>query len=215
MGSHVPIFHKQGRRVAFIHIPKVAGTSIEALFKSNGWEMEFHARHYDPYAPSPQHLTYESLKEHVPDLDSLVSFAVVRDPMARIRSEWQYQFGVLNSTMLDFGDFLRHVECSLSVSKTYWDNHWRPQSDFLSDELNRVFSLEEISRELPTFLGENDILQSSEIPHNNRSKRKNNNRFKKCYQVTEETADRIKRIYKVDYERFGEFGYTTEGIELT
>ena len=214
MGSLVPIFEKQGQRIAFIHIPKVAGTSIEELFKNNGWEMEFHARHYDPYTPSPQHLTYESLKEFVPDLDSLESFAVVRDPMARIRSEWQYQFAILKSTMLDFSDFIRHVECSLSVSKSYWDNHWRPQSDFLSDNMSRVFSLETMSSELPEFLEQKGIIRGGSIPHNNQSKRKKS-RFKKFYDVSQETADRIKRIYRSDYNSFSRFGYTTDGIKLT
>ena len=176
--------------------------------------MEFHARHYDPYAPSPQHMTYDTLKEVVPDLDSLVSFAVVRDPMARIRSEWQYQFAIIKSTMLNFEDFIRHVECSLSVSKTYWDNHWRPQSDFMSDNLDQVFCLERVSKELPDFLKENDIICDGEMPHNNRSRKKKNH-FKKFYQVNRETSDRIKRIYQSDYERFGEFGYTTDGIKLT
>ena len=214
VGRHVPIFQKHGRRIAFIHIPKVAGSSIETLFKNHGWEMEFHARHYDAYVPSPQHLTYEALREQVPDLDSLISFAVVRDPMARVRSEWQYQFSILKATLLDFPDFIRHMEASLSVSKTYWDNHWRPQSDFLSDELDRVFCLEELSRELPNFLDEHDIIRNGEVPHSNRSRR-GSNRFMKLYRVDQATADRIKRIYRSDYERFGEFGYDTDGIRLT
>ena len=176
--------------------------------------MEFHARHYDAYVPSPLHLTYEALREQVPDLDSLVSFAVVRDPMARVRSEWQYQFSILRATLLDFPDFMRHMECSLSVSKTYWDNHWRPQSDFLSDHLDRIFCLEELSRELPIFLRDNDIIQDGEVPHSNRSQR-GNTRYMKMYRVDQETVDRIKRIYRPDYEQFSEFGYNIDGIQLT
>lgn len=176
--------------------------------------MRFHARHYDPYVPSPQHQTYDELRTAVPDLDSLISFAVVRNPMARIRSEWQYQFAILKYTMLDFPDFVRHMECSLSVSKTYWDNHWRPQTDFLSDNLDQVFSLERMSRELPAFLEEHGIIEGATVPHNNRSKA-GRNRFNKYYRVDRETADRIERIYQSDFDRFQEFGYTTGGIELT
>ena len=210
----MPIFEKNGKRVAFIHVPKVAGTSIETLFKDSGWEMHFHARHYDPYIPSPQHLTYEDLKKEVPELDSMVSFMVVRSPMARIRSEWQYQFSILQYTKLSFIDFVRNMECSLMVSKTYWDNHWRPQSDFMSDSLTRVFQMEKLSRDLPGFLAEFDIIKNAKIPHGNKSKRKKAE-SKKYFQVDQVTADRIKRIYKPDYDRLSEFGYRTDEIRLT
>ena len=210
----MPIFEKNGRRVAFVHVPKVAGTSIELLFKNHGWNMTLHARHYNPYVPSPQHMTYEDLGEVVPDLDSLTSFRVVRSPMARVRSEWQYQFGILKYTMLDFIDFVRHMEASLMISKTYWDNHWRPQSDFVSDKVDRVFKIEEIAKELPLFLAEHEIIEKAELPHNNRSQRKKKT-YRKHYRVDQVTADRIKRIYRCDYERFRVFGYAPDEIKLT
>lgn len=211
----MPIFEKNGRRVAFVHVPKVAGTSIELLFKNHGWEMTLHARHYNPYHPSPQHMTYEDLGTVVPDLDSLTSFMVVRSPMARIRSEWQYQFGILNYTLLDFSDFVRNMEHSLKVSKSYWDNHWRPQSDFISDQMDRVFRLEDISRDLPQFLEDNGIIKNAVLPHNNRSRVKKNKVYQAHYRVDQVTADRINRIYGCDYDHFREFGYTPDEIKLT
>lgn len=38
----MPLFHKNNKRILFIHIPKAGGTSIEQFFKRNGWEMEFY-----------------------------------------------------------------------------------------------------------------------------------------------------------------------------
>ena len=201
--------------MAFVHVPKVAGTSIELLFKNHGWNMTLHARHYDPYVPSPQHMTYTDLGQAVPDLDSLTSFMVIRSPMARIRSEWQYHFGVLFHTLLDFPDFVRHMESSLEVSKTYWDNHWRPQSDFASDKMDRIFQIENISQELPVFLEEHDIIKNAELPHNNRSQRNKKKVYQRHYRVDQVTADRINRIYGCDYDRFHEFGYTPDEIKLT
>lgn len=197
----MPIFEKNGRRVAFIHIPKAAGSSVEQLFTSDGWTMSFYKPTYDGYTVSDQHRTYQDLKEKIPDLDQLESFAITRDPFSRLVSEWGYQTKRIKSSKLNFNDFVRHLECSLKVDERYWDNHYRPQTDFIDDGINAVIKMEDIREGLPRFLRENGIMDDPKIPHVNRLEKR---RGKPELCMSREAEDRILRVYERD---FAELGY--------
>ena len=197
----MPIFEKNGKRVAFIHIPKAAGSSVEHLFKSDGWAMSFYKPTFDGYKVSDQHQTYRDLKKRIPDLDELDSFAITRDPFTRLVSEWGYQTKRIRSSKLSFNDFVRHLECSLGVDKGYWDNHYRPQTDFIEDEINAVIKMEDIREALPVFLRENGIMDDPKIPHVNRLEKRRN---KPELAMSREVEDRIMRVYEKD---FAELGY--------
>ena len=139
----MPIFEKQGQRLAFIHIPKAAGSSIERYFTDLGWVMSFYLPCTDPNDPADHHLTYSVLRERIPDLDTIPSFCVVRNPYRRIVSEWRWHRTVMRTTIISFPDFVRRMTVSLQTSQTYWDNHWRPQSDFLDDAIDYCYTLGE------------------------------------------------------------------------
>lgn len=196
----MPIFEKNGRRVAFIHIPKAAGSSVEQLFKANGWTMTFYRSTHDGYKVSDQHQTYVDLKQKIPDLDEIDSFAITRDPLSRLISEWGYQTKRIGSSKLSFSDFVRHLECSLKVDVRYWDNHYRPQADFYDDEINAVIKMENISGELPRFLREKGIMEDAQIPHVNRLRKSRNGQG---LFVSPEVQERIMRVYGEDYGKFG------------
>jgi len=192
----MPIFEKNGRRVAFIHIPKAAGSSVETMFKADGWSMILYKESYDGYTVSEQHRTYASVKETVDDLDEIDSFVITRDPLSRLISEWRYQTEKVRSSKLDFGDFVRHVECSLKQHKSYWDNHWRPQVDFLDENIDAVIKMESMNLELPDFLRNKGIMEDPRIPHVNRHAKK---RVGAGLNISPESKDRILRIYARDY----------------
>ena len=196
----MPIFEKNGRRVAFIHIPKAAGSSVEKMFKADGRSMSLFKQTYDGYTVSDQHKTYSSLKEDLHDLDELDSFTITREPFSRLVSEWGYQTDRIQSSALDFHDFVRHVECSLKVNKEYWDNHFRPQTDFLDDRMNAVIKMERMQEELPSFLQERGILSGAVIPHANKV---NDGNTRRQISLDAETRERIMRVYERDYLELG------------
>ena len=196
----MPIFEKNGRRVAFIHVPKAAGSSVEAMFKSDGWSMSFYKENYDGYQISEQHRTYESMKDSIHDLDELDSFVITREPLSRLISEWRYQTGKVKSSKLDFNDFVRHVECSLKQDKGYWDNHWRSQVDFLDENINAVIKMESMSEELPMFLRNSGIMKDPRIPHVNRHKKKS---MVRKLSISQKSKDIILRMYERDYAILG------------
>ena len=205
----MPIFKKNGKRLAFIHIPKAAGSSIERYFTDLGWKMTFYLPCSDPNFPAEQHFTYTVLRELVPDLDDIPSFCVVRDPFKRIASEWRWQRDIMNSTMLSFSDFVRRVDMSLRSSRTYWDNHWRPQSDFVSDEINSVIRMESLSKDFEAFLDMQGLDPSIKLPIINRTRRTTRTRLRT--KATPEAIERLVRIYRDDFEQFG---YSMEEASL-
>ena len=197
----MPVFEKQGQRIAFIHIPKAAGSSIERYFTDLGWEMSFYLPCVDPNDPAEHHLTYSVLRERINDLDEIPSFCVVRNPYKRIVSEWRWHRTTLRSTMLSFPDFVRRMSVSLKSSITYWDNHWRPQSDFLDDAIDKVMRLENIDAEFAEFVEKQGLDPSIKLPRTNQTR----SRFRRSLQpeITPETIQRIRDIYHVDFDRLG------------
>ncbi len=198
----MPIFEKNGRQVAFIHVPKAAGTSIEMMFKNAGWSMTFYSTTAGGYEVSSQHMRYSELKEKIPNLDDIPSFAIVREPLQRLISEWAYQTNQMFSSDLEFNDFVRHLDCSLKQTKIYWDNHWRPQVDFLDGPIDKVIKLENMTESLLPFLGEKNIILDPVVPHINKKKRVGKY-DRGALAISSESIERILRVYERDYTELG------------
>ena len=193
----MPVFTKDERRILFIHVPKAAGSSIEKQFTSSGWKMDYYNVCATPYEPALQHLTYDELSKTIEGIDDLESFCVVRNPFKRMISEWRWQVNIMRNTDLDFPNFVRRVQVSLKTSKTYWDNHWRPQTDFITEQVDDVFKMEELNRCFQRFAREKD-LGFTTLPTANKSKK----RFAAYPKLTinDEAVDRIRDIYRDDFE---------------
>jgi hypothetical protein len=203
----MPIFKKGDRRIAFIHVPKAAGSSIERYFTDCGWTMEFYRPCTDPNIPADHHLVYAELKNLVEDLDDIPSFCIVRNPYKRMVSEWRWQRTVMVTTKLNFPDFVRRVEVSLKNSRTYWDNHWRPQSDFLDARLDHVIKIEKLNHGFEEFSTRHDLGFTEPIPRFGKSKFGSFPRLR----TDERSMERIRSIYAADFEILG---YPTEVPEL-
>lgn len=131
----MPFVEAQGRRVLFVHIPKTGGTSIEEAMEAVG-PLRLCARAI-PKALKvpPEHLTY-------PDLESLLgddyfdyAFTVVRDPYARLESEYRMR-SILSSqglwgAMPRFSIWLDNALETVRRDRSHLANHFRPQVDFL------------------------------------------------------------------------------------
>lgn len=136
----MPIFSRDGQHVLFAHVPKTGGTAVEQVFADSGYGFM-----YRDMAPpsrggrvvrrcSPQHL-HASLLVDLFRLELFaVTFAVVREPLARFRSEFLYRHrrseaAVTPASVEAWGlDVLSRLADDPYLS----DNHFRPQHEFLT-----------------------------------------------------------------------------------
>lgn len=144
----------------FAHCPKAGGTSIETLIVDTwgdrvghlfwGWDLWWKNGGWRTAAPpsSPQHLTWADARRALPSPPDAV-FALVRDPAARMMSEYRYQSmyrrGTRAGRALARLPFCFWVRLMLAVARRNpyaFDNHFRPQSDFVPAHA-RVFHLEQ------------------------------------------------------------------------
>jgi len=149
------------RLIYFAHCPKAGGTSVEKFMVTRwgdrvgmlgwGWDRTWFGQGGErtPGPPcSPQHYTWRDAKTRLPCAPDAV-FALVRDPVARMVSEYRYQrterrAGRLWPLLrrLDFSTWL-HLMAAVQARNPYaFDNHFRPQSDFVPEGA-AVFRLED------------------------------------------------------------------------
>ena len=146
----MPIFTRDGRSVLFVHVPKTGGSSIERMLTRAGWQMGFRATpRTDPeqfryYRVSPQHYHAELLRQALRLGRFDATFLVVRDPIARFRSEY-----VMRNRKQDSAGSAAHVEAwarevmgRARRNPYVLDNHLRPQHEFVLPQAT-VFRLEE------------------------------------------------------------------------
>ncbi len=131
----MPLFTRQNRSVLFIHVPKTGGTSVEAFFARNGFAAEL----LDTGGPKslnryrrcpPQHMEAALLQAVLRPARCDYVFATVREPLARIVSEYRMRFrGVADApglpAWLDL-NLKRYLDDPYVL-----DNHLRPQVEFL------------------------------------------------------------------------------------
>lgn len=126
-------------RIAFIHNPKTAGTSISAWLDSN-----FATKR------GRKHGHHLEVQEYFPD--TVFSFGVVRNPWSRLAS-W-YHFA--NPTKQSFVDWLsdrlqKHDTGPSFNPRLTWAKNWytldTPQADWFGDHINLVLRFENLAEE--------------------------------------------------------------------
>ena len=144
----MPVFVKRNASVLFIHIPKCGGSSFERLSANAGWKELFsvrgvHASRLKGFKCSPQHFHGELL-EQTCDIDRFDAvLALVRHPYFRLKSEfyWQRAQGM---SQLAPRAWWENTQNQHRDNPYVFDNHIRPQSDFLvGAERLEIFKLEE------------------------------------------------------------------------
>lgn len=175
------ISHKH--KCVFVHIPKVAGRSIEELFIED-LGLNFYTREvllirrndYPEIGPrrlshmiASEYVKYHYLSQEL--YDTYYKFAFVRDPYTRVYSFYKY-FGY--KYFMSFEKFvLEHLKNM--YSKEYW--FLRPQSDFLFDDntnllVDDVFYYEHIEEDYKKLCRKVNINADS-LPYVNKSKKHN------------------------------------------
>lgn len=202
----MPLFTRGDQRIAFIHVPKTGGTSVERYFESHGWTMSYWSKPRNGgRTPSDQHLLYEDLRRLVPDLDQIPSFAIVRHPIRRFLSEWRWQRWEIRQFSLGLSEFVTLVEQSLKQDPVYWDNHWRPQTDFLSDEIDLVLRLENLDTEFPRLLTQFGLNSPPDLPTINANRRGMRQWLQRSRHEKLSPSDtrRLEQIYSKDLDQLG------------
>jgi Sulfotransferase family len=145
----MPIFHKDGKTILYVHVPKTGGTSIEVFFESHGFQTEYIDRSIGPHSLnrlrkcSPQHM-HANMLASIIDLSKIdYTFMTVRNPLSRIASEyWMHHHQ--NPAGLNLNAWIEYILSAYERNSYVVDNHIRPQVEFLVPAC-RVFRQEDLS----------------------------------------------------------------------
>ncbi len=210
----MPSLTLSDRLIWFAHCPKAGGTSVEQVMVGRwgdavghlhwGWDVWWRRGGWRVADPpnSPQHLVWADAETVLPRRPDAV-FALVRDPVARMASEHRWQRQRRRGTVL--GKALAHLPFSLwlrvmlavAVRNAHaFDNHLRPQSDFVPRDA-QVFRLEDGLRQAIDWLAEltGDRVSLSQVPKAIATGRST--------PVGRAARARIAQAFAVDYARFG------------
>ena len=215
----------------FVHIPKVAGQSVEQFFMNRlglDWDAdrdEVLLGDNEDRTRGTQKLAHLSASEYVDDgfiskdeYERLFKFSFVRDPFQRLVSEYRYRNYFHHRS---FRDFVLN-----KLPQPGWDDKYRhvmPQYEMLHDKEGRLLvdfvgRFESLQNDFDKVCKELGI-EDSALPHRNPSNKKSRNlkrrarNFlfrngegnKKSYRefYDEETLEAVSRYYRKDIETFG------------
>ena len=198
------ILYKNHHKIFFCHVPRTGGRFITQRFLDNGYrvdtsigantiiegtsEMHFHAKLYCKYHR----------------LNNIQKFAVVRDPIERFRSGILYLFDFLwikkikKESLKEESKFFDIIN---QITESTSNNWFRPQHEFVSDELN-IWKYEDgLGENFFSWLNEiliEPIEYSGETFYPSHE----------CDSVTKielsnEIIENIRKFYKKDFELFG------------
>lgn len=216
----MPVFRIGNALHYFAHVPKCGGSSVEAYLRRRFGSLAFlDTRHLDlPEAArwtrsSPQHVPAAAFHRLIPPDWIASSFAVVRDPVKRLVSAFQYQVEVEGTVAplwsIDewFDDWLGRAEAEPFL----YDNHLRPQSQIVPEGAT-VFRLEDGLDALVAHLDRlaGDANGPRRIPKEN-VRRKAMAPDAERLIPSAATLARVASFYAEDYRRFGYAAETGAG----
>ena len=129
----------------FAHIPKTGGTSVETYLRAKGQVALHHNKPGEWLKCSPQHMQAALVTAFFPPGFCDHSFTVLRDPVARLKSEYRHRIGraaARGRQIAPFDAWAPRV-LGLALKNPYvLDNHLRPQAEFVTPQM-RLFRLED------------------------------------------------------------------------
>ena len=198
----MPFVNANGKNIFFAHVPKTGGSSVEdylyrrfgplSIIDKNKREG---VRGTGLIVPST-HLTTVDLAELLPR-DLAHSFTVVREPMARMMSEYRYQSGVSRMSRMGFSTWLHIMIAAAQIEPRVYENHIRPQSDLVPEGCE-IFRLEDSFDPVISWLDTVTGSTEPEINVGHLLKRKH-----ETITPSRQDVDLVTRYYAIDYERFG------------
>jgi hypothetical protein len=181
----------------FVHIPKNGGGSVVAYLEQKGpVALRFRTR-LQWSATTVQHMNADIYSKLVPEDFYDESFAVLRDPVERLKSEYRYRVARMDTT-LTFGDWVQLVLQATRKDPFFSDNHIRPQVDFLRRN-TRLFRFE---TGLDTVFDWIDSVTAT--PPGDRNLHRHETAARQI-DILEETSQGIRDFYEADYKLLSAF----------
>jgi hypothetical protein len=191
------------RRLAFIHIPKTAGSSITNLLdmgnRENFFEVNYRAYEFDGVTYAPQHLTPALLQTLVPDFENFTTFCFTRHPYSKAVSEYYWlRKDVDKRKVRVFLEPLFRRWIRRELAKKDMD-HKLPQSDFVSG-CQHVFKFEELHEHWEDIAKVMGVEASAKLPRLVVG-RQNTERI--ASRLSPKTKELIQQLYPNDFEALG------------
>ena len=210
----MPLARINRRLLYFAHVPKTGGSSIEAYMRQQGEVALLHNIRPGGMRTTPQHLEREAYEALFHDDFYDAGFAVLRDPMERLVSEymfrserprrwqrtlWMGQYGDrlrvrlgARYPVMGFDAWARAAMARMHRMPTINDNHIRPQVDFVHPD-HALFLLERGLE--PVFDWIDSMTESPPGPRPAREKVSDG--FRPV--PSETTRAEVARVYAADY----------------
>ncbi len=197
----MPLYRNENKILLFVHIPKTGGSTIENTLKGEGIPQALHSRvRLGEKAVTPQHMHREVIQAWIPASFYDAAFCVVRNPFARIASEYKWQKQARKAQVSNFDTWVNNQLERHQENEYLGDNHIRPQSDFVWDGL-KVFHLENGLEKPLKF----SMRKLGLDPKRIRAKdvRKDAKTKSVLLGVKEGTLDNLRTFYRSDFDKFG------------
>lgn len=144
----MPVARINGRLIVFFHIPKCGGETTEKYLQSVSEAQSPPSLMRPPDRSllpcSPQHLHGAALRHLFRPKFFDYGFAIIRDPVARIISEYRFRAEPRRAKaqrVPEFPDWWRRTRQRYACNPFILDNHIRPQAEFVAPELARRFDV--------------------------------------------------------------------------
>jgi hypothetical protein len=194
----MPLFRHAEKVILFVHIPKTGGSTVEDVLRASGAKQALKAPKSVGFSHStPQHMHWEVTRRWIPRHFYNYSFAIVRNPFARLASEYRWREKFAKSPRPSFDrwvelQFRKYVDDPFIL-----DNHIRPQHEFVGERV-QVFRLENgLDKPLRACLTRLGLPAKPEsIPRANQSK-------SDTIGASPATIERIAEFYADDFVTFG------------
>ena len=203
----MPLFFSNGQSIFFAHIPKTGGASVEEYLTRRFGPLTIAANlrfktpmraegHWHDTIEPPQHFTKYILQGFLPrDLGH--AFAVVRDPLDRLLSEYRFQQGISRLSGLGFSTWLRVMLRAAGTEPRVFHNHIRPQGDLIPDGA-QIFRFEDGFDPIIAWLDEVTGTTAPDLDMGHFLKRQ-----KTPIAVRQQDVELVRTFYHQDYTAFG------------
>ena len=203
----MPINKEYG--IIFVHIPKNAGTNMEAFFKMTKPRLLYGVNNIkeDGITFSPQHLTPPLIKDRLGDevYEKYFKFCFVRNPYERVISEffWQRAHGIITKLTEGLDKNVDFKTWFFSFYNKIDSDHKLPQHCYVYDAdgnsmVDFMGRVENIDKDFPEVLKRINYTGTGKL----KSARKNS-KSHDFSMIDSEIKEKIIDIYKKDFEYFG------------
>lgn len=214
----VILIEKDNKKAAslFSFVPKTGGSALIKFFSGVGCRVFFHNENNSIIgllkAPS-QHFHYEFL-DKIFDIDKFsFSFSVVRHPLARSKSDYLWAMRNIEdvSKAPSFDQWFSAIVDEYQKNPFVFDNHIRPQSDFIGNKIKKVYryedGLEAAALDVIGSMGFSVNVDRSRrfVPKSNTSEgnlRERGEVLEEKAQASPEAITKLQEFYRKDFERF-------------